>query len=28
MKTNKISALPVIDENKKVIGIITSEELI
>ena len=28
MKINKISALPVIDENKKVIGIITSEELI
>ena len=28
MKMNKISALPVIDDNKKVIGIITSEELI
>jgi len=28
MKINKISALPVIDETKKVIGIITSEELI
>ncbi|MGQ4875749.1 MAG: homocysteine biosynthesis protein [Promethearchaeia archaeon] len=27
MKANNISALPVIDENKKVIGIITSEEL-
>jgi len=27
MKTNKISALPVIDENKKVVGIISSEEL-
>ena len=27
MKQNKISALPVIDENKKVTGIITSEEL-
>ncbi|MFX1363773.1 MAG: homocysteine biosynthesis protein [Promethearchaeota archaeon] len=28
MKQNYISALPVIDENKKVVGIITSEELI
>jgi uncharacterized protein (DUF39 family) len=28
MKANSISALPVIDDNKKVIGIITSEELI
>ncbi len=28
MKSNEISALPVIDDNKKVIGIITSEELI
>jgi len=27
MKSNEISALPVIDENRKVIGIITSEEL-
>jgi len=27
MRVNEISALPVIDENKKVIGIITSEEL-
>ncbi|MFX1407180.1 MAG: homocysteine biosynthesis protein, partial [Promethearchaeota archaeon] len=27
MKLNEISALPVIDDNKKVIGIITSEEL-
>jgi uncharacterized protein (DUF39 family)/CBS domain-containing protein len=27
MKTNDISALPVIDNNKKVLGIITSEEL-
>jgi uncharacterized protein (DUF39 family)/CBS domain-containing protein len=27
MKTNEISALPVIDENTKVVGIITSEEL-
>ena len=28
MKQNYISALPVIDKNKKVVGIITSEELI
>jgi len=27
MKNNNISALPVVDENKRVIGIITSEEL-
>ncbi len=27
MKSNEISALPVIDENNKVVGIITSEEL-
>ncbi|MFX0072479.1 MAG: CBS domain-containing protein, partial [Candidatus Hermodarchaeota archaeon] len=27
MKTNNISALPVIDDNKKVIGIITSEDI-
>ncbi|NHJ26217.1 MAG: CBS domain-containing protein [Candidatus Lokiarchaeota archaeon] len=27
MKTNNISALPVIDDNKKVLGIITAEEL-
>jgi CBS domain-containing protein len=27
MKQNDISALPVIDENNKVVGIITSEEL-
>ena len=27
MKTNEISALPVINEQKKVVGIITSEEL-
>ena len=27
MKINNISALPVIDDNKKVVGIITSEEL-
>jgi CBS domain-containing protein len=27
MKVNDISALPVIDENNKVVGIITSEEL-
>jgi len=27
MKANEISALPVIDDQKKVVGIITSEEL-
>jgi len=27
MKNNNISALPVVDESKRVIGIITSEEL-
>ncbi|NVM45507.1 MAG: CBS domain-containing protein, partial [Candidatus Lokiarchaeota archaeon] len=27
MKTNEISALPVVDDQKKVLGIITSEEL-
>ena len=27
MKTNDISALPVVDDQKKVVGIITSEEL-
>ncbi|MHA1150355.1 MAG: homocysteine biosynthesis protein [Promethearchaeota archaeon] len=27
MKVNEISALPVVDENKKVVGIITAEEL-
>jgi len=27
MKINAISALPVIDDSKKVVGIITSEEL-
>ena len=27
MRQNNISALPVIDENKKVVGLITSEEL-
>ena len=27
MRNNNISALPVIDDNKKVVGIITSEEL-
>ena len=27
MRDNEISALPVIDENRKVIGIITAEEL-
>ena len=27
MKINKISALPVIDDNKKVVGLITAEEL-
>ncbi|MFW9948923.1 MAG: homocysteine biosynthesis protein [Candidatus Thorarchaeota archaeon] len=27
MKTNEISALPVIDDNRKVVGIITAEEL-
>ena len=28
MRENDISALPVIDENKKIVGIITSEEMI
>jgi len=28
MKVNNISALPVIDDNNKVVGIISSEELI
>ena len=27
MKSNEISALPVVDENNKVVGIITSEEM-